>query len=354
MPSVPQPPSGSAAAGHLATQPPASEKLLTCLDCGEAQGPVSMSRSFRCNPCNSLKTRLLRVTGRDPRAENAFKCMSKTEKQAWFCENHASMGPEIAASLSEVAKHTETTEKKNTFKGNGLFFDREDLETKYKDKPTQLAAIFKNARFFECPIRETTLWEDVDYAAGTSFEDSVKDSSESTVTQERTAKKAKADGAQKAKPKQNEDNGPKPMLPSVKTKLEKFASDCTKWDTELDTLQKSVTVELTTFIAPIAVTSAQILQLDIQTLIAEVAGALDGNEFVMADIKKHYDTVKGDIKDVCRHLDDQLKDAEGFAAAAKEGSRFSKKRAIKVARAAADSSAPVAKKQKKAKAKAKK
>ena len=85
-----------------------------------------------------------------------------------------------------------------------------------------------------------------------------------------------------------------------------------------------------------------------------MAGALDGNEFMMADIKKHYDTVKGDVKDVCRHLDDQLKDAEGFAAAAKEGSRFSKKRAIKVARAAADSSAPVAKKQKKAKAKAKK
>ena len=57
---------------------------------------------------------------------------------------------------------------------------------------------------------------------------------------------------------------------------------------------------------------------------------------------------------MCRHLGDQLKDAEGFAAAAKEGSRFSKKRAIKVARAASDSSAPVAKKQKKAKAKAKK
>ena len=231
---------------------------------------------------------------------------------------------------------------------------REDLETKYKDKPQQLSAIFKNARIFECPIRETTLWEDVDYAAGTSFEDSVKDSSESTVTQDRTAKKAKADGAQKAKPKQNEDNGPKPMSPSVKTKLEKFASDCTKWDTELDTLQKSVTVELATFIAPIAVKSAQILQLDIQTLIAEVAGALDGNEFTMDDIKKHYDNVKADFKDVCRHLGDQLKDAEGFAAAAKEGSRFSKKRAIKVARAAADSSAPVAKKQKKAKAKAKK
>ena len=52
--------------------------------------------------------------------------------------------------------------------GNGRFLDTEDLEEKYKSKPEQLAAIYKNARTILCPVREVQLWEDPEFSSSAS------------------------------------------------------------------------------------------------------------------------------------------------------------------------------------------
>ena len=49
------------------------------------------------------------------------------------------------------------------FKGTGEWFDLEDLEDKYENKPEQLQSILEEARRFKCSVRNVTLYEDMTY-----------------------------------------------------------------------------------------------------------------------------------------------------------------------------------------------
>ena len=55
----------------------------------------------------------------------------------------------------------------DSFGKSGKFLDEHDMSAKYKEKPYQLANIFKNARQITCPVRGVTLWEDPSYSTKT-------------------------------------------------------------------------------------------------------------------------------------------------------------------------------------------
>jgi len=330
------------------------EKTLLCVECGVEKGNPGVGRSFRCGKCNNLKSRVHRLLKENLSARHAFSVMSKEQKAAWYRDNHEFMGKELAASLNEIAKQITSTESKSMFKGSGLLLDHDDFAEKYKNKPAQLAAVLKNARSFYCPVRETTLFEDTAYNSESLEAETKLDIHEVAISQDRVQKKAKAEAAPKP-PKQDVPAG---LSPSIKAKLEKMAEECRAWVAEVIALTETVTPGLVTYVSPVAIESAKAFKLAVDGILAELEGALEGNEFEMMEVKEQHFAMKSDFKDVCRHLRDQVKDAEAYVAAALEGNRFSRKRnrkavegeAVDQAAAPADAKNPKAKK---AKAKAK-
>ena len=57
---------------------------------------------------------------------------------------------------------------KREMQATGHFKDQDDLEKRYKDTPTQFAAIYRNANTMICPVREVMLWEDPEFASAAS------------------------------------------------------------------------------------------------------------------------------------------------------------------------------------------
>ena len=302
------------------------QKAIACVLCGGEQGLPGADRSFKCNPCNSLKSRLHRacLVGFD--AKGAFSNFSKTQKQEWFRKNHDTLGTDIPATFNEVVKHTQAKESRNAFIGNGDFMDLEDLEIKYKNKPKQLAAIVRNARSFYCDIRETMLYEDVKYTAVVADEDSTKDSHEAAVAQDRTGKKAKSDAAPKVAKTAKTDG----LSEAAKQKLQKVHDECRCWLNELVAdLETAKKEDIVGYMAPVAIASATAFKLTLEAFFAEVAGALDGNDFSMTEVKnQHYD-LKQDFKETIGRLRENVQDAEGYVAAIAEGKAFSKRKAVK-------------------------
>ena len=71
-----------------------------------------------------------------------------------------------------------STWEEESFRHNGHYLDKVDMDEKYKNKPLQLASIYENAKKINCPIRNCDLWEDPDYqstaASGSAAKDSMK------------------------------------------------------------------------------------------------------------------------------------------------------------------------------------
>ena len=176
---------------------------VTCSVCNQlkARDECFLSGgSCRCKPCNALKTRLRNVLVAEDDADFAldWNQLDRAKKQRFFEDSHALVGSELKAAMQQIV--TETREEKLTisFKGNGKFYDADDLKDlpKYKGKPDQLASVMKNCYSFECQIRGVRLYEDMEYVR----------SNEKEQIQHRVSKRAiettsskKADGANKAK-----------------------------------------------------------------------------------------------------------------------------------------------------------
>ena len=89
-----------------------------------------------------------------------------------------------------------------SLEGNGNWIDEEDLELKYKTKPTKLLAIRKNAQQWYDPQSETTLFEDMEFTSSYNNTNTDRTTAKRTFTQ--TKEKFKG-AAKKPKVKKESD-----------------------------------------------------------------------------------------------------------------------------------------------------
>jgi hypothetical protein len=121
-------------------------------------------KRFRCNPCNVWRKRLstaLLETAEEVRV--SFKEDFTTEQQRAFKDrNQNTLAKDLPASLEAYVEEETVGWHDKSVCATGHFKDQEDLDEKYKNKPVQLANIYKNAPSHTCDIRGVTLWEDPD------------------------------------------------------------------------------------------------------------------------------------------------------------------------------------------------
>ena len=215
----------------------------------------------------------------------------------------------VSAATPEVVCHETIRETDFELVGSGTFIDEDDLTEKYKTKPQQLAAILKNARKIEDPIRECTLYKEMTYVAKTSNKEKFKESSLRSIIQERESKKAK-----KAKPWP-------PILDSGEADLKlltgaqtKMIDGLQKWaDTARQKIQDQLgeidTKSLGEIVSQPIVTRAKAFCCKLAEFKAELDQAVESGTADMKDIKAKNTDLKAMSKEQFRRLTVQVAEA---------------------------------------------
>jgi hypothetical protein len=131
--------------------------------------------TYRCQACNSTRVRLARVLKEHPSIEKPPDLGDAIRA----CRSE--YGDDLVATCRATFTVTRTIESKVTMAGTGIFMDESDLDAKYKDKPTRLAAIKRNTKTFYCEIGEVHLYEDMSYKSGQEKAASSKRTSEALI-----------------------------------------------------------------------------------------------------------------------------------------------------------------------------
>ena len=127
---------------------------------GPTWGATPEKRSyFRCQPCNSNRSRLTKALNSDDDDKQDFQKLS-ADKKAFKERNKDKLSENMAESLHVIVEEGWEAYEAEEFGMDGNVLDKDDMDEKYKNKPEQLENICKNARKNICPTRGVALWED--------------------------------------------------------------------------------------------------------------------------------------------------------------------------------------------------
>ncbi len=208
---------------------------VACDNCGSKVGledSICLNRTrpaeqlrYRCMPCNRLGVRLTRL-GKEQRDLYYKMDFTKTGRQEFYKANKDLFGDDLKAAVTQAYEKSSTEKESDLFSAQSIWLDQKDLETKYANKPDQLANIFKLAKKFEHPTRGVTLYEDVDYIAKLDTlkeNETVQTHRQETEDIVKQAKKQKIEKEDKpVKPASSTD---KPLSPAQSKKCEKWAAE---------------------------------------------------------------------------------------------------------------------------------
>ena len=125
--------------------------------------PKKMPLARRCKACHTLKSRINRVMSKHGNLAEDWTKVTEEQKREFYKKYQESMGDDLVARLQETVTESKRVSSSVEFQGTGDYFDEEDMNDKYKNKPEQLANIMANTRTFFCPVRQVWLYEDVKY-----------------------------------------------------------------------------------------------------------------------------------------------------------------------------------------------
>ena len=123
--------------------------------------PQKMPLARRCKACHTLKSRINRVMSKHGNLAEDWTKVTEEQKREFYKKYQESMGDDLVARLQETVTESKRVSSSVEFQGTGDYFDEEDMNDKYKNKPEQLANIIANTRTFFCPVRQVWLYEDV-------------------------------------------------------------------------------------------------------------------------------------------------------------------------------------------------
>ena len=155
--------------------------------------------SWRCKKCNALKGRLRTINQGDKEFAQSFRTYSAEAQAKWMVDNHNAIGAQLQANVRKSITEQKLTNRERSFKAVGGWLDEKELDTKYKDRPDQLAEIKKNAQSFTHPTRKVTIYEDLDFTSLDARSEFVSRKEEIEMEAEEKLKKLAAPKAKKEK-----------------------------------------------------------------------------------------------------------------------------------------------------------
>lgn len=288
-----------------------------CTECGQAmeQGNSGGSHGcYRCGKCNRLRSRITRLFSKlSDEQKNAFANIPKEEKHKWFSDNHEKIGKDLSAALQEVVSFEIKEEVFTEFKGTGKFFDEEDLKDKYAKKPKQLAAILKNARKVECPVREVTLFEDMEYVSVDSKSNKTSEVQKRSIVQDREEKKTKKVKTEPTEPKAAKASEPKQFSEAQVKALAKMESAATGAMGKLDKFFVEINEKgLEGLVNTAVVDKAKAFRCKIAEVVAVIGGSVQRGSGDMAEMRTLTSEIKEAVKEHLRRLCVQIEEAEAM------------------------------------------
>ena len=110
---------------------------------------------FRCKTCNSTRSRVMRLAKKRAGITEGFaELKDKESRKSFYKECALLFDDQLAKRVDEILEQKSVQTAKLSFKGQGKWLDKEDLEAKYRGKPQQLESIYEHANCFEHPTRK--------------------------------------------------------------------------------------------------------------------------------------------------------------------------------------------------------
>ena len=111
--------------------------------------------------------------------------------------HHDKMGSDLLMAMRDSVCASYEKALLKSFRGEGVWLMESDLDAKYNNDPTILAAIKRNARRLVCPVKEVELIEDLSYKSVQLREEHLKELIKKICTQDSKSKKVKVAKAPK-------------------------------------------------------------------------------------------------------------------------------------------------------------
>ncbi|CAK0874668.1 unnamed protein product [Prorocentrum cordatum] len=154
----------------------------------------------RCRPCHNLRKRMYTLFRDNAELKSDFALVGAQARDSFIERAKSLFGGDLKLAIEEVIEVTLTTTRSQGFSGEGHWLDSEEIDKKFAGRPSQAAAIRRNARTMYDDDRECELWEVFDYKSSHNTSTSEQESRKRKATHEGVAKAAKAPKA-KAKPR---------------------------------------------------------------------------------------------------------------------------------------------------------
>jgi predicted nucleic acid-binding Zn ribbon protein len=259
-----------------------------------------------------LKSRLQRMLQKAGQEQTStFQELTREEKSKFFITNRKLMGEDLSVAVQEVITVKLTKKQEVEFKGTGEFLDEDDIRAKYAKKPKQAESIIQNSRSMFDPIRETTLYEDMNYNSKVANSEVLEDATGSSLTHDRhvkgkpVAKKEKGPGIKTEKIDEVNE-----FSDAQKTSLVQMVSEINEVKMHLDAeLQNIQTNDVKEFMVAASVTLAEACGCKMKEFVASIGVVLDSNSGDFKELKSQHRELKSDGKDQARRMKGQIKTA---------------------------------------------
>ncbi len=135
----------------------------------------------RCKGCANWSRRFSGVLqGMPEDIQKVMVSMSPEDKKDFMVKNSQFLGDQLKKAIETYAEKKCQRSTSQAFSSNSQFLDETDLAKRFEGKPEQLAAVKRNARTIEDPVREVTLYEVRDFAFASS--DSMRETEEHSLS----------------------------------------------------------------------------------------------------------------------------------------------------------------------------
>jgi hypothetical protein len=146
-----------------------------------------------CKDCLATKARVGYILRLNPALQEDWESNSRATKSAFYRSSHALLGMQLTAAITEHVTETKSELVSSRFAVSGAFKDKLYLDEKFKDRPGQLANLYKNAMRMTCKITGAELWEEPDYASVRANEETHRREHQRHIETTSKLKKAKVE-----------------------------------------------------------------------------------------------------------------------------------------------------------------
>jgi hypothetical protein len=284
-----------------------------CIECKVNSGK-SDGTSYRCPGCNSLKSRITRLSTKGGEQQAAaFKTLTKEEKLEFFAKNRTTMGDDLSAAVQDVISRVLQTTEETEFKGTGEFMDEDDIREKYAKKPKQADAIIKNSRSMFDTLREVQVYEDMKYSSKVSQTEKMETSTGQSSTHDRYVK-GKTQKKSTVPAIKQETAGEAMDLSEAQIKtLGQLVADIVETNNLLDAEIVSIeTKEVKEFMVQASIQQAEACGFKLKEFVASVGVAVDSSTGDFKELKSQHRELKTAGKEQVRRLKAQVKAASSL------------------------------------------